>query len=1262
MPVTGAGWERELERSAASTGVDANLMRKIAGKESGNNPNARASTSTAGGLFQFLDSTWSSMAARYGQLGLTNKMSAEQQARAAPYYMKEIQENLHRKLGRAPDDAESYLGWFLGPVGSARALGASADTPVEQVVDAASIAANRAVFKNIRTVGDLYNWSAKKMASSGARASYTVSNSSLAEKAQRMGTQVDLSSTQTRVPFTFEDKRQQEIDREKEAYSLVEATRASISQDWMMSNLLKQQGKVVYDPGFNVTPDTLKRDDIKALPPSYLPYLSKSMSQQDLDFRVSRAQQDFEVEKRLSHHPYLRMAVGMADPAGIALAAVAPAGFAANLARAGKAASLLAGVSDAAIGSYLTEVPALMNKPGYEPEQALWAGITGTAGYALLNRHMWAGRGHDEVMEGAVKGLYDTRKSLENGSFGSGSAGAAQVAGYRDPVRNDIEGIAGLQTEKSGAAWMDRLRFDTARHKNSENSLIAAVADHLVQDPVGNRDTSTAVSRSLETRARHMKEQQDVFMDREYIAASNDFRQRNNISYHAWEFGGVKEQFQREASKAVRNESPTTTFDPAVERWANAWRKNAAEWHSLASNPGRDLGETFRPVPGFDTLEKNPHYLPRYTNWDRFNELNGEFGNDLRRLLGEAIARKNPDLDADFAHQLGGYYYDRLARVEAGQEMNTMKALSGSDMEALRRDLVNYGLDNDAVNRALYQLDQSASESGGKTMTSRQKRRTLMDENFSLQLSGRNGSREVKVAELWEDNLHAISNAYNRQMSSTVAFAQMRIENPRWKVGDPASERYIIDGLHSEGDWKTLEAKIRAHDAEIRHGDRLKTAEAELRDLKFAFDSIRGVPNDIDRTRLGQAMRIVQNVNFVRLMSQAGWSSVAEFGKSMGEFGVRHMLKTIPGFRDFMRDAKTGKLLRDELEDWEYHFTAGTDHLRGVGGSWKSGDVASAMNDGASTSSRLDRIEAASKQATRVVSSMSLAPLTTFQERWAMKAAISKFRDAADNMEKRVLSEKRMRVIGLDADMQKRVLQEIKKHDSWVYGENGRKVRILGLEKWEPQTRSAFEHAISTWTRRAIQQNDIGQMNAVMGSPFAKLLFQFRTFTIGAWSKQTLSSLHLHEANDLFGFMASMMFGSMAYAVQTNLNTLWMNEEDRKKVHDERLNPKKIAMAGFQRAGASSLIPGMWDFGTGMIGLDPLFDTRSTQQPTKGLAANPTLGLIDSIHGATRGLTTAAYPDGHLTSGDVRRALTILGNFPGFVHMVNATSAPFPAQ
>nr|WP_280142658.1 D-alanyl-D-alanine carboxypeptidase family protein [Methylobacterium gossipiicola] len=1383
-PVSNGPWEPELERSSASAGVDVNLMRRVATTESGNNTNARARTSTAGGLFQIIDGTWNDLSARYPQLGLTNRMDPIQQARVAPFYMKEINENLTRVVGRAPTAAESKLGWVFGPTGGAMILKASPDTPVDRVLDTSAIASNPGIFKKVRTVGDLYAWAGGTMGEEGAhpkpridlkpflapghdaehldkmdwdlksrlanmvadmpenlRAKFQINSGfrsperqaelfaaavkkygseeaarkwvappgnsmhnhgraadlnmngdpavkewlhanaskyglgfpmshepwhiealdARASKIARMGMTSDPVSTSQRIPFTREDDRQRVKAEENKAYSLVQAAQASATQDWMIANALKSNNKAVYDPGFDPA-SVPKNEDVKALDARYLPYLSKAMSEQDLDFRIRQAQGDAERESRLAATRggiLIRLATGMADPAGLALSAIAPVGA---LVQGSRMARLGAAAADGAIGALASETPAMVDRPGYETQEALWAGVMGTAGYLALNRSAWKGTHVEETAEQAVKSLHGLRTELESGTaFSNKSAGAAAVPWARDPVRSDTYELSLLKTEASGDALVNPLRFDMARHKNSPNPLVASLTDNLVQDTIGNKNTSKAVSIPVEAQARQLEERANTVWSREYEAATADYRKRNNISWYDWQ-AGKEVEFQREISYAVRNTDPLTQVDPAVQQMASSWQKQAEHWRELARNPGKERGETMRPLPGAEDWADNPNYLPRYTNWGRFNELNMEHGNELRRLLGTAIERKNPDLDPKFAAKLGSYYYDRLAKVDAGQELSTMKALSGSDVEALRADLVRYGLDEVEVNQALYQLEQKAGD--GKSMTSRQKRRTVMDENFKMTLEGRNGPREVAIADLWEDNMHSIVHAYNKQMSGAVAMAQLRIENPKWHP-DGDGPKYLVDGVHSEGDWQKLEAQARALDKEFRPEDGGKRIETELADLRFAFDAIRGVPHNFDRTQLGQAMRVIQKVNFVRLMSQAGWSSVAEFGRILGEFGVKHMLQTIPTFRDFMRDARTGKLLRDELEDWEYAFTSGTDHLRGSGMTWQGSQVASAMNDGASKRAGgfLDRAEQITSKASRYTSMVSLAPLTTFQERWAMKAAVSKFRAAA--LEDGALSEKRMRLIGLDDDMQKRVLKEIKTHNSTIEGENGRKVEILGLEKWEPQVRSAFEHAITTWTRRTIQQNDLGQMNAMLGSPMAKLLFQFRNFTIGAWSKQTLSAVHNHELNDLFGFMASMLFGAMAYTVQTNLSLIGLSEEDRKKAVSDRLSDAKIAMAGFQRAGASSLIPGAFDFGAGIAGFDPWFNTRSTQQPSAGLLANPTAGLVDDFMKGIGGVTGSFHEGGKLVSGDVRnlsRALNVLHNYPLMIQTINATSSLLPAK
>ncbi|WP_164079209.1 hypothetical protein, partial [Stenotrophomonas maltophilia] len=80
-------------------------------------------------------------------------------------------------------------------------------------------------------------------------------------------------------------------------------------------------------------------------------------------------------------------------------------------------------------------------------------------------------------------------------------------------------------------------------------------------------------------------------------------------------------------------------------------------------------------------------------------------------------------------------------------------------------------------------------------------------------------------------------------------------------------------------------------------------------------------------------------------------------------------------------------------------------------------------------------------------------------------------------------------------------------------------------------------------------------------------------------------------------------------AAQTHLQSL--GREDREKFLEKRLEPRKLAVAAFQRAGFSSLLPGAWDNAMFLGGMDPLFDTRVTGTPSQGLTSFAATALLD---------------------------------------------------
>lgn len=123
-----------IREAAQRRGVDPDGLIRTAQIESSLNPNARNPRSSAGGLFQFIDST----ARRYG---LANRYDPAQAADAAARLWADNSASLRRALGRQPTSAELYLAHQQGAGGAARLLMAG-NAPAAQVVGQQAAALN----------------------------------------------------------------------------------------------------------------------------------------------------------------------------------------------------------------------------------------------------------------------------------------------------------------------------------------------------------------------------------------------------------------------------------------------------------------------------------------------------------------------------------------------------------------------------------------------------------------------------------------------------------------------------------------------------------------------------------------------------------------------------------------------------------------------------------------------------------------------------------------------------------------------------------------------------------------------------------------------------------------------------------------------------------------------------------------------------------------------------------------------------------------
>lgn len=126
-----------LRTAASKTGANFDFLVKTAQRESNFNPNAKAGTSSATGLFQFTDATWMSMLERYGA---KHGIATDGQSRADLLALRkdanlsslmagelagENAKILQKKLGRPATSAELYAAHFMGPSDAARLVDAA---------------------------------------------------------------------------------------------------------------------------------------------------------------------------------------------------------------------------------------------------------------------------------------------------------------------------------------------------------------------------------------------------------------------------------------------------------------------------------------------------------------------------------------------------------------------------------------------------------------------------------------------------------------------------------------------------------------------------------------------------------------------------------------------------------------------------------------------------------------------------------------------------------------------------------------------------------------------------------------------------------------------------------------------------------------------------------------------------------------------------------------------------------------------------------
>lgn len=127
----------KIRAAAQAKNVDPDVAVKIAQAESSLNPEAGAKTSSAKGLFQIVNKTWSGAGGKPGQ-----QKNPDENIRVGTDLIASNTDFLRKNLGRDPRASEVYAAHFFGPTGASTLLAAAPDTPAAQLFSEKVLKAN----------------------------------------------------------------------------------------------------------------------------------------------------------------------------------------------------------------------------------------------------------------------------------------------------------------------------------------------------------------------------------------------------------------------------------------------------------------------------------------------------------------------------------------------------------------------------------------------------------------------------------------------------------------------------------------------------------------------------------------------------------------------------------------------------------------------------------------------------------------------------------------------------------------------------------------------------------------------------------------------------------------------------------------------------------------------------------------------------------------------------------------------------------------
>lgn len=1065
------------------------------------------------------------------------------------------------------------------------------------------------------------------------------------------------------IPFDLTNRNNLPPEEEQER-TVGELAGAAWNTESTTAWLFQSPPETDRDTSFSLNTDRVDAD-IKAMggdAKTYGPWLTQAHSEENYQSILEAAKKDIGQVRMLNEAGFtgtaLRMGVAMLDPVELgadALAAsVAPQFVGAK--RAERMYRILnAGIAGGAGGAAAGAVGWSVN-PHQDGTDMLYSsvfglGVGGVVGALSRNpATLTEAVRFQQVADQARRYADDELPGVNM----AGSTGAARAPEQQKFLNDEALEFVG-DDEIAKSAFLGA-RVDLYAQMDKSPNTLTRMGAGLVNDGVGKKGGAINGIAASEEQDRMWKVWATGYM-KTYRPALDDYLSRNSKGY--LDRARAERDFNSQVYDYVVDRRPgrSERYDAAVVKLGNHQAGLYKEIGETAQNPFVREGMTGDSVSGFERWSANPHYMMRKWDNDRLVMISDEYvKGTVEDLIAGSIRKANADMEESMIRSLSKGFTRAITNRAHGLDDAAVRAMGGDDMETLMEVLtLDGGLSRADADAVLHRFKKTSD--GGND--ARAKHRLLLDETFRLpsvmRKDGTLDEEGLGVLDLIHRDASANFLGYARHMSGAIALARYRVKDP--KTGD-----LLVNGFKSDGEFDHYKQLVRRRGAElIAEGKTTKAAvDKDIENLDMAYSSIRGRPvHQGENTDFGWWSRAIRKMNFSRIMNQVGFAQISEIGATVGTLGFKAAMSQVPAVRRMMGQngetiLKSG--LANDLETW---VGVGTERLLHRN-NYQIDEITGVAEQGAGRwRDKIDRSLNSLNNVTSEISGMRQA--TIMLERWTAASVVQKFADMAAKGGKG-MSEARLNDLGLDPAMTQRVVKMFSDPANFETTKgliSGNKVVRAHFGNWTDKgAREAFLSATDRLTRQIIQRNDIGNMIPWMSSPAAKLLMQFRSFMVGAYTRQTLKSLHFRDAPALGAAVGTMAMAGAAYVAQTKVQSI--GRDDRWA--EDRLSWQKIGAASFARAGVSSIVPMLVDTSLYAGGFDAAFShTRTTGQVSNMFFGNPTTGGLDDIVQAGRAVA-GLFRDGEWSQEEARAIPRILpfGNMVPMVMGLNALISDMP--